>query len=118
MSIAVILFNLILIPLMGIEGAAIASFLAMFLFNLIKYLYVKKRLSFDPFSWDILKIILLGGFTWMILFLSSEVLEKGIFSMVVSLAGLVLFYLVGIFMLNIASDSRKRILRKIKEARS
>src|SRR5690606_39345265 len=60
MCLMVVLLNLLLIPIWGIEGAAAASLLAMFSYNLIKYVYIKKRLGFDPFSWDIAKIVALG----------------------------------------------------------
>ncbi|EIM78861.1 polysaccharide biosynthesis protein [Nitritalea halalkaliphila LW7] len=50
MSVAVIGFNLLLIPVHGVSGAAFASFLAMVGFNLLKawFLYTKMRLH--PFS--------------------------------------------------------------------
>src|SRR5690606_2192802 len=60
MSVMVIVLNLLMIPLWGIEGAASSSLLSMFFYNLIKYLYVRKRLGFDPFTWDIARIIVLG----------------------------------------------------------
>jgi O-antigen/teichoic acid export membrane protein len=43
-----IALNLVLIPEYGIQGAAIASFLAMFLFNLIKYLFVWIKFGLQP----------------------------------------------------------------------
>jgi len=66
MCVAVIVLNLWLIPVFGIEGAALASLLSMFLYNLIKYIYVKIRLRFDPFTWGIGKILLVGIGSWAI----------------------------------------------------
>ncbi|MEN2282553.1 polysaccharide biosynthesis C-terminal domain-containing protein [Algoriphagus sp. SE2] len=60
MSILIIGLNYLLIPIYGIEGAALASVAVMFLFNLVKYLFLKIKLGFDPFSKETLRIILVG----------------------------------------------------------
>jgi O-antigen/teichoic acid export membrane protein len=43
--------NYLLIPVYGIEGAAIASAFAIFVFNSVKCLYIWKRMDMQPFSW-------------------------------------------------------------------
>lgn len=60
MSIFIVAVNYWLIPIYGIEGAAIGSAAVMLLFNLIKYGYLKIRLKVDPFSYETFKILLLG----------------------------------------------------------
>ncbi|WP_425639401.1 lipopolysaccharide biosynthesis protein [Algoriphagus yeomjeoni] len=60
MSVLIVGLNYLLIPIYGIEGAALASVAVMFLFNFVKYLFLKIRLGFDPFSRDTLKIIFVG----------------------------------------------------------
>ncbi|WP_420322424.1 lipopolysaccharide biosynthesis protein [Flagellimonas sp.] len=45
-----ILLNLWLIPVYGIEGAALASFVSILLFNLSKLIFVKQKFGFLPFS--------------------------------------------------------------------
>lgn len=60
MSILTIGLNYLLIPIYGIEGAAIASVAVMFLFNVTKYLYLKIKLGFDPFSKETIKIAFVG----------------------------------------------------------
>lgn len=60
MSILIIVLNYLMIPRYGIEGAAIASVAVMFLYNLAKYLFLKIKLGFDPFSKETVKIILVG----------------------------------------------------------
>lgn len=66
MCVAVIVLNIWLIPVFGIEGAALASLVSMFLYNLIKYIYVKIRLGFDPFTWGVGKILLVGIGSWAV----------------------------------------------------
>lgn len=64
MSIMIVALNYLLIPLYGIEGAALASVAVMFLFNLVKYLFLKIKLGFDPFSKETLKIIFVGSLAY------------------------------------------------------
>ena len=45
-----ILLNYILIPKMGLEGAALASFVSIFIFNLVKLVFVKMKFGILPFT--------------------------------------------------------------------
>lgn len=45
-----VISNLMLIPVLGINGAAIASMLTMIIFNLLRILFVKIHFSLQPFS--------------------------------------------------------------------
>ena len=114
MSVMVIILNLVLIPVWGIEGAAFSSLLSMFFYNLIKYLYVKKRLHFDPFSWDIAKTVLLGGAVFCVMHYLLPTLDKVILDVFVKLATLSITYLLGIRLMKIAPQSQVLALEKIK----
>lgn len=59
LAISAILFNLWLIPTYGIQGAAIASFLAFFMYNTIKLIYVKVKFGMLPFTSNTLKVFAL-----------------------------------------------------------
>lgn len=113
MSVMVIVLNLLMIPILGIEGAALSSLLSMFFYNLIKYLYVKKRLGFDPFSWDIAKIILLGALIYAIDYFFIPNMDSVILDVVVRSTVLVVLYLAGIVLMNIAPGSQKMVLDQI-----
>ncbi|MEO9892875.1 oligosaccharide flippase family protein [Aurantibacter sp.] len=59
-----ILFNIWLIPEFGMEGAAMASFLAVFIYNTCKLAYVKAKFNMWPFTLETFKVtglILLVG---------------------------------------------------------
>ncbi|WP_111671098.1 lipopolysaccharide biosynthesis protein [Algoriphagus litoralis] len=60
MSVFIVAVNYWLIPIYGIEGAAIGSASIMLAFNLVKYGYLKIKLGLDPFSAETLKILLVG----------------------------------------------------------
>ncbi|PRX55125.1 polysaccharide biosynthesis C-terminal domain-containing protein [Flagellimonas meridianipacifica] len=59
-----IVLNLLLIPNYGIEGAAVASFISIFLFNTTKLIFVKLRFEIMPFTKSTFKVfatlVLLG----------------------------------------------------------
>ncbi|RIW12696.1 polysaccharide biosynthesis protein [Algoriphagus lacus] len=60
MSVLIVAANYWLIPIYGIEGAAMGSAGVMLAFNLIKYSYLKIKLGLDPFSYETLKILFVG----------------------------------------------------------
>lgn len=60
MSMLIIGVNYWLIPIYGIEGAAMGSASVMLFFNLVKYGYLKAKLQVDPFSWETLRILFVG----------------------------------------------------------
>lgn len=68
LAISTILLNLWLIPWLGIEGAALASFIAIFIFNCIKMAIVKLKFGLLPFGKGTFKIfatlVLLGFLFW------------------------------------------------------
>ena len=70
MSVLLIATNYLLIPLLGIEGAATGSAAIMLAYNLVKYGYLKWRLNLDPFSLETLKILGVGILTVASLYLS------------------------------------------------
>ncbi len=63
-----ILTNLLLIPLLGMNGAALASMLTMVLFNLLRILFLKHHFSLQPFAWKDLLVPLIVG---LIIIISS-----------------------------------------------
>ncbi|WP_422859783.1 polysaccharide biosynthesis C-terminal domain-containing protein [Flagellimonas sp. S174] len=65
LSALTIALNLLLIPKYGIEGAALASFISIFLFNLTKIVFVKLKFGILPFTKSTFKVfaalVLLGA---------------------------------------------------------
>ncbi|MCF7560024.1 lipopolysaccharide biosynthesis protein [Sabulilitoribacter multivorans] len=57
--ILMVLLNMLFIPLFGINGAAIATFLAIFIYNTIKLFFVYKKFKIFPFTIYTLKIAVL-----------------------------------------------------------
>ena len=95
MALSVIVLNRWLISIFGINGAAMATLMVVAIFNLIKILYIKGKLSMQPFSLKTVKLlVLIGlvyvGFLWvdfgfnpLIEIILKSVLVAGIYGIVV-----------------------------------
>ncbi|NHE55869.1 oligosaccharide flippase family protein [Cyclobacterium plantarum] len=114
MCAAVILFNLALIPAFGIEGAALASLLAMFFYNLLKFFFVKIRLGFNPFTKGIFTILFTGGISWAVSFYLIPVFEPVLLDLLVRSSMVSLLYLALIYWLKAAPEAMDLVINKIK----
>lgn len=96
LALMIIFFNLWLIPLLGIEGAALASLLAMSIYNIIKLVYVRRRFNMLPFTAASIKIlallILFGGLGYFIQFPFSPMLNILLKSLLLSGSFLAVLY--------------------------
>ncbi len=66
LAITNIVANLILIPLYGMTGAAMATCFSFFLFNLAKFLFIKVKFGFQPFSAKLIPVFAFGIAAWFI----------------------------------------------------
>lgn len=67
LAVLVIVTNLMLIPIYGMAGAAIATAVSLFFYNLTKYLYIKIKLRMDPFKANTIKIITISILSYLII---------------------------------------------------
>lgn len=103
LAVVTILFNLWLIPKYGIDGAAIASFLAFFIYNTIKLIYVKLKFGMLPFTLNTLKvfvILLLIGIAFYFLNLSFH----PIINIVLKSVCMIAVYLFALLKFSISED--------------
>ena len=56
--------NLLLIPIMGIVGAAVASAGSFLVFNIIKYLYLRIKFGFKPYDYRILLVVMFAAIVY------------------------------------------------------
>lgn len=68
LSVLTVLLNIWLIPEMGILGAAVATFLAVTLYNVLKLVFVGWKFGLSPFSWGTLKVLILAAITYLLFF--------------------------------------------------
>jgi len=67
MAVLNIAFNFWLIPQLGIEGAALATFLSVAIYNILKTLIVYLKTGMQPFSRSWLKLVLLIGICYILM---------------------------------------------------
>jgi O-antigen/teichoic acid export membrane protein len=117
MSILIIGANYWLIPIYGIEGAAIGSASVMLAFNLVKYGYLKIKLQLDPFSYETLKILFVG----VMIFALSNFYLDGVHPLL--MAGIKSILIAGMFVFwsmiaNVGQDEWNWIKNKLKKSGS
>jgi len=115
MSAAVIIFNLVLIPIYGIEGAALASFIAMFCYNLVKFSYIKIRLGFNPFTPGVFFILIAGGISWAVSYYLIPTFAAVIPDILIRSAIVTGVYLLLVHLLKAAPKTEAMFIQKVKE---
>ena len=61
-----VILNLIFIPLYGITGAAMATGISLLTFNVAKYLFLKFKFGFGPFTWKSGVTLILGAVAYYV----------------------------------------------------
>jgi len=110
LALLTIFLNLLLIPLYGMEGAALASLISITIFNIIKFLYIKIKMRISPFSINTLKIILIGIFIY---YFSSFIpqFENNLLDIILKSTITVSFYIIIIYSLRV-SPALNEIIKK------
>lgn len=106
--------NLILIPLYGIFGAALATLFSKFLFNLFKYIFLLRKLNFQPFTSKTLILFGLGLTTALIIQLLPE-LPNYILDIIVRSSLISLVFGLGVYFFKLSEDANswaEKIWRK------
>ncbi|WP_339922732.1 oligosaccharide flippase family protein [uncultured Cyclobacterium sp.] len=114
MSAAVIIFNLALIPLYGIEGAALASLIAMFFYNLVKFIYIKIRLGFNPFTPGVFFILIAGGLSWAVSYYLIPTFEAVIPDILIRSGIVTAVYLSLVHLFKAATETEALVIQKVK----
>jgi len=98
-----ILLNYLLIPKMGLEGAALASFVSIFIFNLVKVAFVKMKFGIMPFTSATFKVfatlVLLAVLFDLLQFQFHPIVNIGLKSLLV-----VVMYVGILYRFNISED--------------
>lgn len=103
LAVLMIGLNLILIPTYGISGAAFASFSALFIFSLIKMIFIKSKFGFSPFTWKNGSLLLIGC---IVLFLGLIIppLDSPLLDLILRSGAIGLVYCTAIYAFNISAE--------------
>lgn len=65
LSIIIVMANLILIPTYGYNGAALASLGSLLIYNIVKFLFIWKKMGFQPFNKTTVQALILFLILWI-----------------------------------------------------
>ncbi len=109
-----ILLNYLLIPKLGLEGAALASFVSIFIFNLVKLIFVKLKFGILPFTSGTFKVfatlVLLAVLFDLLQFQFHPVINIGLKSLLI-----VVMYVGILYRFNISEDVTGFLSRWLKK---
>ncbi len=114
LAIISIILNLILIPIYGMIGAALASFISLLIFNLIKHIFIKLKMKISPFSINTLKVILIGIILFTIDYYLMPALSNDFLAILLKSAVTTTLYLSIIYLLKISPKLNGMIKSFIK----
>lgn len=113
LAVLAVVFNMILIPIYGIEGSAMATFLAIVIYNSLKLLFVKLKFNMQPFNWASFKTVLILS----ALAFSFYYFEFGfhpILNIILKSTLLSLVYILIVYKLNISEDITFQIKKYLR----
>ena len=116
MAASVVVLNRLLIELMGIEGAALATLIVVAVFSLFRLVYVFKKLSMQPYdasTWKVLILVLIG----FLLFYHLELELHPLLTILIKGVGMSLLYTFAMMKLKI-SEEINGLLRNLLRKRS
>ncbi|MGL5682540.1 MAG: oligosaccharide flippase family protein [Marinifilaceae bacterium] len=103
-----VLFNLLLIPVWGINGAALATFLTCIIVYTLNQLFIVRRLKATPLCWGMVRFLLLMG-ALLIVNLFMPVLQSPWLDAIYRSAVIGVIFLPGIYFLRISDDLNEKV---------
>lgn len=113
LAIMAIILNAIFIPIYGIEGSAFATFLAVFIYNTVKIIFVKQKFNMLPFTLGSIKIVV-TLFVLSIGFYFWEFPFQPIVNIILKSILIGLIYVVLIYKLNVSEDISTQIKKYLR----
>lgn len=103
LAIIVYLSNLLLIPVLGIEGAAIATVISYFAVNSLRFLFLRFRYQLSPFTLELFKALFIG----LLFFLAFSFIpptSNGFLGILVNGGLITVFYWLTIYALKLSPE--------------
>jgi O-antigen/teichoic acid export membrane protein len=111
LAVTVIIANNILIPIYGINGAAIGAAFALISFNAIKYVFILVTLKMQPFQVDSIKVLAIAGLVLAIHFILPRVNNP--FLDIIYRSGVITVVYAGLIFVLKASPDGNAFLKKV-----
>ncbi len=108
--------NALLIPDHGIVGAALASFISLLLYNLIKYIFIKVKYNLSPYNYKYIVVLALGFFLVLIIFFIPKVFF--VWDILIRSAIAIILYVPVIYVFKISGDFNTLVDQSLGKIRS
>ncbi len=114
-SAVIVITNFIFIPIYGIMGAALASFIAKSVYNLMKLFFIKMRFGIQPFTPKHLILVAIAVAAW---YISTfiPVFSNYLIDIVIRSAALSILFLVPVYFFRISDDLNQKAEGMLNEA--
>ncbi len=112
-AVLLIITNLLLIPVYGIVGAAIASLISKFIYNLIKFFFLYKKFGFQPFDYRYPLLILFSLIAYFASLLLSP-FDNYILDIVVRSLFIFVMFSVPVYLFKISEDINEHVDKIIR----
>lgn len=107
-AVLLVVSNLILIPVYGLVGAAIASLISKFIYNLVKFGFLYRKFGFQPFTMKFLPLIIIGCCAYYASTFLPQ-LSNYIVDILVRSLLITTLFMVPVYFFKISSDINKKI---------
>lgn len=107
-TLVIILTNILIIPIYGIAGAALASLISRIVYGLLRFIFLKYHYHFQPYSFKHLLIIIIGFSAW---YISTFIPQFDFFITDIIIRSLVIsiLFIPSIYFLKISEDINRMI---------
>jgi O-antigen/teichoic acid export membrane protein len=113
----IVILNFIFIPAYGMTGAAVASLLAILIYNLAKFIFIKIKFGFNPYNFQFLVVLVCSAIIYTVILVLPDIHNFIVEIIIDSIITTLLFYL-SIKYLPIASDLNLFIKQVLQKATS
>jgi O-antigen/teichoic acid export membrane protein len=103
MALFTVSFNLFLIPRYGVRGAAVATMITFFLYNILRFLFILIFLKLQPYGLKYLILLLLAGGVGLVVY-NIPRLDNFIFDLILRIGLISLFWIGIIYKFNFSQD--------------
>lgn len=108
LAVIVVISNFLLIPVFGITGAALASFVSKFIFNGMKFVFIYRRFGFQPFIPKHLLLLAIGAAAW---YISTFIppFSNFVVDIIIRSTVITILFMVPVYLFRISNDVNDRI---------
>lgn len=106
--------NLILIPAYGISGAAFASLSALFIFGLIKMIFINSKFGFMPFTWKNLVLLIIAIVVLFLGFAMPQI-ENVLLDLIVRSGIITTIYCSAVYFFKVSAEINNAIVHLFKK---